>query len=47
MNFPKRKDILMMDKIWLKSRAKKLRHLALNTKDIVWVDDEESIKEET
>lgn len=34
-------ESVLMDRIWIKSRAKCLKHLALNTSDIVWEDEEE------
>lgn len=35
-------ESVLMDKIWIKSRCKQLRHLALNTRDISWEDEEEN-----
>ena len=32
-------ESVLMDKIWMKSRAKTLRSLALNTRDIRWTED--------
>lgn len=35
-------ESVMMDKIWIKSRSKKLRVLALNTRNLRWQDDEDT-----
>ena len=37
-------ESVLMDRIWIKSRAKCLKHLALNTSDITWEDEEEQTK---
>ena len=34
-------ESVLMDRIWIKSRSKCLKHIALNTSDIVWEDEEE------
>lgn len=37
---------VQMDKFWIRSRAKKLKHLALNTKHISWSNEEENKKDD-
>lgn len=40
-------ESVQMDKLWFRSRSKKLKSLALNVKELTWSDDEEENKTES